>query len=836
MTSPIALPIDPFLTKVTQALRADRDVVLVAEPGAGKTTRVPPAIIESGLLGGQKLVMLQPRRVAARAAASRIADEHAWTVGEEVGYQVRFERILKSSTPLRILTEGVLVRQLVSDPALEGVGCVVLDEFHERSLDADLALAMLREAKAALREDLRLVVMSATLDADEVAAFLGTSVEILHVPGRLFPVEVSYAGDSPEPVEVKVKKALADAIHELSTEIGDILVFLPGVREIERTMAEIAPLAKRAGYDVIPLHGQLDKNEQDAAVSFDENQRPRVICATNVAETSLTLPGVRLVIDSGLVRQAGYDATRGVATLTTERISRASAEQRAGRAGRVAAGRCVRLWSKMTQNALPAFDVPEVRRADLCEVSLAIRAWGGEPTRFGWFESPDERLLRSADELLALLGAVEENRLTPLGKTLQTLPLHPRPARLLTAAPRHLASEAVTVAALLGEGADVPGRRTASVRELLAAFEARRLDPATDHAVRRAREALSRWGGSGEGGEPSVDSLEELLLMAYPDRVGRRRSADVATLATGGGARLPEPSALRGDWFLALDPRRGNFAKAQQADVRLLAEIEVEWLENLLPQHVVRESVAEWDEARQAVVAVRRRRYLDLVIDEQRGGKVEPAEVRRLLVEHLGADAASLLQSDEATGALARRVAMLERYLPKHLSPGNETNFEENEVLADAIAAAVSAGEPSRAGVVKRMADAFRARLWASPWHRLLEEHAPETIEVPTGSRIRLDWMVADVDGARGPVLAVRLQEMFGLAETPRVCGGTVPVTLHLLAPNLRPVQVTDDLASFWKNTYPQVRKDLRARYAKHSWPDDPLAAEPMRGAKRRRP
>ena len=853
LSNPLSLPVDDFLPRVVAAMRGGKDVVLVAEPGAGKTTRLPPALLKSGLFGGEhdQIVMLQPRRVAARAAASRIADEQGWTLGGPVGYQVRFERVASKETKLHVVTEGILARRIVGDPELAGVGCVVLDEFHERSLQGDLSLAMLREAKIALRDDLRLVVMSATLDADAAAAFLREAgeVEIFHVPGRLFPVEVEYAGDGPaSAIEARVAEVLertlpvsAPSAPEPASRCdaavgGDVLVFLPGVREIERTMRAVDKLAARAGYGVLPLHGSLSKDEQDAAVHYDPRQPPRVICATNIAETSLTLPGVRLVIDSGLVREAGYDANRGVPTLETTRVSKASAEQRAGRAGRVAAGRCVRLWSKMTQNRLPPFDVPEIRRADLCEAVLAVRAWGGDPATFGWYEPPEPRLLAAAETLLEGIGATADGRLTPLGKALQTLPLHPRPARLLTAAPAFLAREATLAAALLGEGAEVPARRCGTIRDLIDAHERGRLDPATGRAVSRAAQQLDRFAGGGEE-SADLDSLEELLLLAYPDRVCKRRAADAATLVdAGGGVRLSEASAVRGDYFLALDLRRGTLAQKRQADARLVAEIDVDWLEKHFPRAVAVEQAAEWDEDKQRVSAVRRRRYRDLVLEEQRGGKVDAAAAASLLADRLSPRAAELVQGDAATAGLAARVGMLARHLPAHQRPAGDIDVSPDDVVADAIAAAVAANDASLDGVTRRLADACRARLWASPLFRVLDEHAPESIEVPTGSRIRLDWAAADVEGARGPTMAVRLQELFGLPDTPRVCGGAIAVVLHLLGPNYRPVQVTSDLASFWANVYPQVRKDLRARYPKHSWPDDPRSAEAVRGPRRRRP
>ncbi len=854
MTTPgslLPLPIDPFVPRVIEALRAGRDVVLVAEPGAGKTTRIAPALVQSRLLAApnEQVIMLQPRRVAARAAAARIAEEQGWRLGSEVGYQVRFERMLSRDTPLRVLTEGILVRRLVGDPELSGVGCVILDEFHERSIHSDLSLAMLREAKAALRPDLRLVVMSATLDADAVATFLGetTQVEVFHVPGRLFPVEVTYAGDQPRPTEDRVAETLASLLEQARAggveDAGDVLVFLPGVREIDRTMGAIDRIAARHGYAVLPLHGSLTKDEQDAAVRFDPSGPPRVICATNIAETSLTLPGVRAVIDSGLVRQAGYDAERGLETLRTERISKAGAEQRAGRAGRVAEGRCIRLWSKMTHHRLPDFDVPEIRRVDLAEAVLAVHAWGETPASFGWFEPPEAHQLESAMKLLEMFGAVEAGHLTALGRALQHLPVHPRAARLLLSATPALRPEAATAAAMLGEGAEVPGRRIADIRELLEAWEHRRLDPAVGRAVERAREALLRAVTSDAPAAAHVESIEELLLLAFPDRVCRRRSPDAATLVNGGGVRLPEPSAVRGNWFLALDLRRGTLAQKQQADVRLLAEIDPAWLSRHFPQQVVTENNAEWDEQKGRVSAVRRVRYHDLVLEQQRGGRLNPAVAARALREQIAAKPGgeeAFLSEDPYYQSLMRRTDLLDNALPGHLRPPNATLMPPSvlDVLADSCLTAALQGETTLERVRQLAIELMRATVAASPLGRLLKEHAPESIEVPSGSRITLDWSGAFSDpcGHVGPSMAVRLQELFGLAETPRVCGGTVPVTLHLLGPNFRPVQVTSDLASFWSNTYPRVRKDLRARYPKHAWPEDPLAAEPVRGARRRAP
>jgi ATP-dependent helicase HrpB len=840
----ISLPIDPFVPGVIDALRCGRDVVLVAEPGAGKTTRIAPAIVRSGLLerASDQVLMLQPRRVAARASASRIAEEQGWRLGEEIGYQVRFERVMGPRTPLRVLTEGILVRRMVADPELAGVSCVILDEFHERSIHSDLSLAMLREAKS-VRPGLRLVVMSATLDADAVAEYLRPSgaVEIFHAPGRLFPVEVEYAGDSPLAVEARVADSIARFIATAGGGgQGDVLVFLPGAREIERVMRQVGPIAARHGYDVLPLHGSLAKEEQDRAVRFDPAGPPRVICATNIAETSLTLPGVRLVIDSGLVRQAGYDANRGVDTLSTVRISKASAEQRRGRAGRVAEGRCVRLWSKMTHHRLADFDVAEIRRVDLCQTSLAVRAWGGDPLCFSWFEPPDRRLLESSGRLLEMLGAVKTNRLTALGRNLQSLPVHPRAARLVMAAPAAMLNEAATLAALLAEAVEVPGRRTANIRELLEAFSLGRLDPVVGRAVERGRDALihSAFSARREPSRQPSDAgrpapvLEELLLLAYPDRVCRRRVGDPASarLVEGGGVRLPDPSAVRGDLFLALDVRRGMQAQAQQADVHLVAEIEEWWLDRYLPESVVREETATYDEGSERVVQVRRRRYRDLVLAEERGGKPDWQEAETILRNRFaGEDAWKLVTEDDVLGDLYRRWRFL-------VDAGGEKVREQLPLPAPAaLIGEACAGSVAKADIIAR-ARAAAEGLLRGPGN-LLDRWAPGEVVAPSGSRIRLQWPEPGSDNAADgrPVLAVRIQELFGLSETPRVGPPPgVPVTLQLLGPNFRPVQITSDLKSFWKNTYPQVRKDLRARYPKHAWPENPAGAEPMRGARRR--
>ena len=891
MTPRVPLPIDPFLPQIVSTLRDRRSLVLVAEPGAGKTTRVPPAILAAGLLAADhpNLVMLQPRRVAARAAAARIADENGWALGREVGHHVRFDKKVGPNTRLRVLTEGILTRQLLGDPFLEGVGCVVLDEFHERSLDVDLAVALLREVRAAGREDLLVVVMSATLEAEPVAAFLG-GAPVLRVPGRTFPVEIEYRPPGNARLEESVAAAVAaprgtgvppasapSITNSKSAErgrdaraTGDALIFLPGVGEIERAMRALAPLAERENLDVLPLHGSLTPAEQHRALA--PSRRRKIVCATNIAETSLTIDGVTTVIDAGLARVPFFDPDRGLDRLDLVPISRASAEQRAGRAGRTAAGRCVRLWSAREQLARPAFESPEVMRVDLCATVLTLAAWGQtDPRRFGWFQSPPESSLVAAEELLRMLGAVGPGgRMAAVGEQLRKLPVHPRLGRLLLAAGEAgLAGEGAALAALLAERDLIPPDRsirsptTSGASDLLLRLEALEraeragfagylrdegIDPIAARQVAQARDELrrvSRGTGVPPASAPFITNSEsaergrdaratggnaallKLPLLAYPDRVCRRRASDPtrAVMVGGTGVRLAAESVVTSaEFFLALDARHDPFSRQREAAVRVAHAIEVEWLIDLFPDAVKTVGAWEYDPARERVVGVRRTLYRDLVLREDLGGGGDPAEASAALADALRPRAAELFPADAAAGGLMNRVAFLRAHLPDRGFP----EFSSSE-LEDLLCEAASGGK-SLDDVRRRLADAVRGRL-VYPLDRLLDEHAPESVAVPTGNRIKLDY-AAD---ASPPTLAVRVQELFGLAATPRVAAGRVAVKLQLLGPNYRPVQLTDDLASFWANTYPQVRKDLRARYPKHSWPEDPTVAEPTaRGGRRR--
>lgn len=824
----IRLPIDEHIPSILARLQEKRAVVVVAEPGAGKTTRIPPAVVKSDLLDlkHRNLVMLQPRRVAARAAAARIAVENGWRIGQEVGWHVRFDKRIGPSTRLRVLTEGILTRQLIDDPFLEGVGAVVLDEFHERSLHTDMTLALLREVRQAVRDDLVLIVMSATLDAEPVSRFLG-DCPVVRVPGRTFPIQIDHArAPSGEPLPDRVATALLDVVRQ---ESGDVLVFLPGVQEINRTAAAINSLAGQHELCVLPLHGSLPPEQQQRAL--DPCDRRKVILATNIAETSLTIEGVHVVIDGGLARLSGYDAERGLDRLDLSRISKASAVQRAGRAGRTAPGRCIRLFTEKEFHAMPDFELPEIRRVDLAATVLALHAWGKPDVRaFGWYDPPREEALLSAERLLNLLDAVKDGKITALGRRMLSLPVHPRLARLLiAAAEEHRLNEGAAMAALLSERDIAPYERSPKTHadsDLLV-----RLDLIDGWPqVARTRDELIRIGRSikpnrSKPGHDAGEAMLRVALLAYPDRVCRRRGSDPAAgvMVGGGGVRLaPDSVVRRHEFFVALDARADDRSAAREALVRIASGIDVEWLEELFPEQIRRQRTIVYDPQRQRVVGLGTISYHDLVLREDRDAPVDPEQAGAVLAEALSPQAEEYLTADEAASRLLGRIDLLRRSLPEQPWP---------QISAQPVLAEMCRGRRSVEELRKVSAVPYLLARLPYPLDRLLDEHAPESIQVPTGNRIRLQYSMD-----QPPVLAVRLQELFGWTDTPRIAAGRVPVVLHLLGPNYRPVQITSDLRSFWATTYFQVRKDLRVRYPKHSWPEDPLTATPQAKGGRRRP
>lgn len=843
------LPIDPILPEVATALAATGAVVLRAPPGAGKTTRVPPALVESGLAGSGQVVLLEPRRVAARAAARRMAAEHGSPVGDVFGYQVRFDRRAGPRTRVLSVTPGVLLRRLHDDPFLEGVTAVICDEFHERGLEADLVLGLCRLLRETVRPDLKLVVMSATVEAGPVATYLG-NCPVVDSPGRTFPVKIQYR---PRRRDLPLSRAVADAIRDLlAVGPGDVLAFLPGLREIRQTAEELAGLDA----EVLPLHGELPPEQQDRALQ--RWPRRKVVLATNVAETSVTVEGVTAVVDSGLARQREYDPAVGMDRLKLVPISRASADQRAGRAGRTAPGVCVRLWDEASHRGRPEQPLPEIRRVDLAAALLQLLALGEDPARFPWLDPPRPGAVAEGLRLLERLGLATAAGLTDAGRRAAALPVHPRLARLLLEGERlGYPRRAALAAALLAERdpfprdlepappARTPVPTVSDVLdrvEALEAFEATgradgplgRLHPGGARAVLEVRDHLLRLLDSPSdpraGGQERTTERAETdaallrcVFAAYPDRLARRRDpgSPRAVLVGGRGVRLaPSSGVCESELFVCVDVDAGGGADAL---VWLASAVERDWLP---PEQVVTRHEVGFDERTERLTARKVTRFEDLVLDEVPGHITDEEEAARILAEAASQRLERCLPPpDSEAGRFRTRVRCLRTWLPELDLPALDPD-DLRAALPELCRGRRSLAEIRDAPWL----DLFRGRL---TWEQLraVEEEAPDRLTVPSGSRIRLEYQEG-----RPPVLAVRIQELFGLADTPRVARGRVKVVLHLLAPNFRPQQVTDDLAGFWKTGYPLVRKELRARYPKHSWPDDPLAAEAVRGVRRPRP
>ncbi len=860
------LPIDGLLPEIAASLREEPALVLEAPPGAGKTTRVPRAILEAGLAGGGEVVVLEPRRLAARLAARRVADELGERPGHTVGWQVRFEDVTGPETRIRYVTEALLTRRLLAAPALPGVGAVILDEFHERHLQGDLALALLHRLQRTGRPDLKLVVMSATIEAAPVARFLGAPS--LRSEGRAFPVTIEFLSPEEAARDARLEERVASAVRRVLREEpdGHVLVFLPGAAEIRRARERLQGL-ESGGVEVLPLHGDLAPDEQDRAVHA--SSRRKVILSTNVAETSVTIEGVVAVVDAGLARVAAHSPWSGLPTLELRKVSRASAAQRAGRAGRTRAGRCLRLYTRHDHDGRPEFDVPEIRREDLAETALALASAGADD--LAWLEPPPEASWRAAQGLLRRLGGLDEaGRITPRGRRLLRFPLHPRLARLVVAADEAGAgAEGALLAALLGErdirerweldrGA-TPPTGPSDLLELAAVFdEAARarfaegklralgLVGGAVQTVERARRQIARlvrerptgtstrtdpppspWKGEGRGeGRPSTEqALLVATLLAFPDRVARRRSAgsDEVVLAGGGSARLARESVVRDSPLLvAVDAeerraRAGARPGAAGVVVRLASAVTQEMLLDAFPDALRYEVDVRWNAEAERVDAFERLLYEDLVLEETRAQRAGPEQVAAVLAEAALTKGPRAFAVEGALDRLVARIAFAARHAPESgLAAPSEAD------LAGALRAACdgrrSFAELREAG----LEGALLARL--SPAQRsALERLAPDRVTLPGGRAVRVQYE----QGEKPPFIESRLQDFFGMADGPKLAGGRAPLVLHLLAPNQRAVQVTTDLAGFWERHYPALRRELMRRYPRHAWPEDPLRAEP---------
>jgi ATP-dependent helicase HrpB len=834
-----SLPVEAALPAIGDALASSRAAVLQAPPGAGKTTLVPLALRDADWLGDRRIVMLEPRRLATRAAAHRMAELLREPVGATVGYRMRGESRVGSRTRIEVVTEGILTRRIQHDPILADIGLLIFDEFHERSLDADLGLALALHTRTLVRDDLRILIMSATLDGESVAGLLDDA-PIVSSEGRLYPIETRYLAPRPE---ARLEQTVANAVRTaLGETTGDILVFLPGIGEIRRTEEALQAHDLRDSV-VLPLHGSLPHHAQDRALRPDPEGRRKIVLSTAIAETSLTIEGVRVVIDAGLSRVPRFSPRTGMTGLETVRVSRASADQRRGRAGRLGPGICYRLWPEYENTHLIAATPPEITSADLAPLALELAAAGiDDPGELRWLDPPAPAPLAQARELLRELGALEaSNALTPHGRAMSELPVHPRLAHMLLRAQRSRSGElACRLAALLSER-DVfrgaPATIDADVTLRLDVLRARDprdayVPPGADvdrESVRRIRveaERLMRQLDIRRESRSSDDSLGagELLALAYPDRVAQRRDGSRArfTLRNGRGAELEGAQSLANASYLVaaeLDDRKPD------ARILLAAPLTLDEVHALFGDQMTTDDDVELDDATSIVTARRRQRLGALVLRDVALSNPDPELVRTAVMQSVARRGVATLPWSDG----ARRLQQRMHFVATHLAEWPDlTDAALDATVGEWLAPALmEARRPTDLSSLDLAAVLLGRLDWKQ--RALLDELAPTHLEVPTGSRIPIDY-----SDPAAPSLAVRIQELFGLAESPRILGGRVTVTLQLLSPAHRPVQVTRDLAGFWANSYFDVRKDLRGRYPKHEWPDDPLHAEPTRRAKRR--
>ena len=791
------LPVDPLIPVILDHLRIANTLVLEAPPGAGKTTRVPPALLA---LDSRDVLVLEPRRLAARLAARFVARELGQAVGATVGYQVRFEEVAGPNTRLRFLTEGVLTRRLLSDPQLARTACVVLDEFHERHLEGDLALALLVRLQRTARPDLRIVVMSATLDTGPVAAYLG-GARVLRSEGRQYPLEIEYTPHSAAPVEERVATALAGLAAR--GQAGHVLAFLPGAAEIRRAQKTCAATARRKGWSVLPLYGDQSPEEQDRAVA--PSATPKVILATNVAESSITIDGVTAVIDSGVARVAGHSAWSGLPVLELARISQASANQRAGRAGRTGPGRALRLYPLEDFVRRPAHETPEILRADLAPAALLLGNLGMKGFQdLDWLDAPPAAAVARALDLLAQLGATGAT-----GREMARYPLHPRLSRLIVEARRRgVAEDGCTAAALLSAGERLPAAADHATRSDLLSLMEGAWEGRAALLVRQVRRIVDPPHQKSR----DEDALLISVLAAFPDRVARRRSGADLQLAAGGSALLAPNSTVTGAEFLvAVEAEDRRDQKAPL--VRIASAVEPEWLVDLFPERLREVEELEWNRATERVESVRSLMF-DAIAIETRRAPPDPAAAGALLARKALEAGIARFADPEQLDALRARV----NFAARHAAVPPLDDAEVEAALCALAAGMRSFAELAAATCNGGLVRALEQGL-APHARRLMEEVAPTRLRLARGREVKVHY-----EPAQPPWIASRLQDFFGMRETPAVARGKVPVVVRLLAPNQRPVQMTTDLAGFWQRLYPQLRKELSRRYPRHAWPEDPLA------------
>ncbi|MBX9569691.1 MAG: ATP-dependent helicase HrpB [Candidatus Obscuribacterales bacterium] len=838
MTKPV-LPIDDVLPRIVNSLKDAGAVVLKAEPGAGKTTRVPPALLDAEMALLQngteaQIVVLQSRRIAARAAATRIAQERNCELGQEIGYQVRYENRSSKATRILVCTEGVFLRRLQNDPLMENIAAVVFDEFHERSIDSDLALALCKQVKEQLRPDLKIVVMSATLSSEPISQYLW-NCPIVESPGRTFPVETEYLQQAVSSKESIERTAVDGIKRTLDRTERDILVFLPGQAEIRQTAFLLEEQLRLDEKNVIlPLYGEMSLDEQRRVL--DPSTRRKIILSTNVAETSLTIDGVTAVVDSGYARVNKFDPRLGMNSLHLSRISKASAIQRAGRAGRSAPGYCLRLWTEREHLSLPDFNLPEIARVELSECLLQLMLWGERDlANFPWFEAPPQAALDQALSLLDKLDASSNGMITDLGKSMAQLPLQPRMARLLVEGERLGCSErAALCAAVLSERDPFKRQQNfkathhtnSDLLNRVAALEDYEESGIREHfgmelitgaskQILRARDQLAKLIKSKSKAKHPVQAQQDdtpllkSILVSFPDRVCRRREAkgNRAVMVGGRGVRIAEESGvLDANLFVAVE-----LIDSGQSDslVKQASVIEEDWLPS---SHLSTDIEVQYDPSRERVIAFKRKRFCDLTLDESPTAPPANLDLGSVLAEavQIHCDLETLV--DEESKQFLTRLHCLQEWLPNEELP-NFGDAPWKKLLPEWTAGCTSVQELRDRSLLPYLQMHLSREQLA-----LLESEAPPTILMPNGRRAKLVYEIG-----KQPILSARIQEFFGMHETPKIARNQVSVLLHLLAPNYRIQQITPDLSSFWKNTYAEVRKELKGRYPKHAWPTNPL-------------
>jgi len=831
-----ALPVSETLPALKAALAEKGAAVLEAPPGAGKTTLVPLALLGEPWLTGKRILMLEPRRLATRAAARRMAQMLGESVGETVGFRTRLETRIGPKTRIEVMTEGILPRLIEDDPGLDGVGLLIFDEFHERSLEADLGLALALDSRRHLRDDLRLLVMSATIEGDRVARLLG-NVPVVASQGRSFPVEIRHlARPAPDRFEAGVVAAVMRALND---ESGSVLVFLPGGAEIRRVARQLEAAGLGADVSVAPLYGDLAPDAQDEALRPAAPGRRKVVLATSIAETSLTIEGIRIVIDSGLMRVPRYEPGSGMTRLATLRVSQASARQRSGRAGRLEPGIAYRLWPEAEEAQLRPFNAPEILEADLAPLALALAQWGaGDPAALALLDPPPAAAYAEAKGLLTRLGALDvEGKITAHGKAMAALGLHPRLAHMvLIGKEKGIGATAAAIAALLMER-DIlraaPGARDSDLRLRVEMVEERgaarnlpagmTLDRGAAERTRQAARQIGQRLGIG-GGEIDAREAGRLLALAYPDRIAQQRpgARGQFLLANGKGAEMQPADALAGEDYLAVADLDGD---RRVARIFLAAPLSRAAIEEDFAKDIAAEEIVEWDARAAAVLARSRLRLGALALEDKPLAAPDPARVTAAMIAGIRELGPKALPWSREAESLRARIAFLRRIEGTAWPDLSDAALLEN--LEEWFA-------PYLAGISRRaqlqgldLAAALAARL-THVQRQALDRLAPTHASVPSGSRIAIDY------AGEAPALAVKLQEMFGARETPAIASGRVKLVVHLLSPAGRPLQVTGDLAGFWRNSYPQVRAEMRGRYPRHPWPENPLEAPPTKRTKRR--